>query len=107
MGPDAIRLSRTLAPRSFSEREEYYALHEVPLALRAEVETLLQLDSATGHVVDAPWTTPRPRPQRKRRRPDHRSSSVRTACWSRVGEGGMGEVWLAEQTTPGPPHRSR
>jgi hypothetical protein len=48
MYPDAIALFRELADRSPSEREEYYARHHIPAALRAEVESLLRFvgDSA-------------------------------------------------------------
>jgi len=47
MDPDAIALFRELADRSPSEREEYYAEHLVPAALRAEVESLLRFDGET------------------------------------------------------------
>ena len=48
MDPEAIALFRGLADRSPSEREEYYARHKVPAALRAEVESLLRFDSDTA-----------------------------------------------------------
>jgi hypothetical protein len=47
VGPDAIILFRELADRSSSEREEYYARHQVPAAVRAEVESLLHFDRKT------------------------------------------------------------
>jgi class 3 adenylate cyclase len=48
MDPDATALFRELADRSPSEREEYYARHTVPAALRAEIESLLRFDSDTA-----------------------------------------------------------
>ena len=48
MDPDAITLFRELADRSPSERQEYYARHQVPVALRGEVESLLCFDRDTA-----------------------------------------------------------
>ena len=48
MNSDATALFRELADRSPSEREEYYARHKVPAALRAEVESLLRFNSDTA-----------------------------------------------------------
>jgi predicted Ser/Thr protein kinase len=47
MDPDGMALFRELADRSPSEREEHYARHQIPAALRAEVESLLRFDSDT------------------------------------------------------------
>src|SRR5262245_14161343 len=51
MDSGAIALSRDLADRSPSERDEYYAQHHVPDALRAEVESLLSFDTETAESV--------------------------------------------------------
>jgi predicted Ser/Thr protein kinase len=48
MDPDAIALFRELADRPPSEREDYYARHEIPAALRNEIESLLRFDADTG-----------------------------------------------------------
>jgi eukaryotic-like serine/threonine-protein kinase len=48
MDPDAIALFRELADRSPSERQEYYARHQVSVALRGEVESLLCFDRDTA-----------------------------------------------------------
>ena len=40
----AIDLFRDVADRSPAERDDYYARHKVPAALRAEVESLLRFD---------------------------------------------------------------
>jgi eukaryotic-like serine/threonine-protein kinase len=53
MDPDAIVLFRELADRSSSEREEYYARHQVPAAVRTEVESLLRFDRETVDSVHA------------------------------------------------------
>jgi len=58
MDPEAIALFRELADRSPSERQEYYAQHNVPATLRAEVESLLRFagdtaDSLHDHVAAA------------------------------------------------------
>jgi hypothetical protein len=45
MDAEAITLFNELADRSLSEREEYYARHQVSQALRAEVESLLHFDA--------------------------------------------------------------
>jgi serine/threonine-protein kinase len=50
MDPDAIVLFRELADRSSSEREEYYARHQVPATVRTEVESLLGFDRGTVDV---------------------------------------------------------
>ena len=47
MDQDAIILFRELAGRPLSEREEYYARHQVPAAVRVEVESLLRFDRET------------------------------------------------------------
>jgi hypothetical protein len=47
MDQDAIIVFRELAGRPLSEREEYYARHQVPAAVRVEVESLLRFDRET------------------------------------------------------------
>jgi hypothetical protein len=58
MDRDSIALFRELADRSPSERDDYYARHQVPAALRAEVESLLRFDDEStdplhGYVASA------------------------------------------------------
>jgi hypothetical protein len=48
MDAEAITLFNELADRSPSEREEYYARHQVSQALRAEVESLVRFDAHDG-----------------------------------------------------------
>src|SRR5688500_14925003 len=44
MDDAVIALFRDLADRSAAEREEYFARHDVPEAIRREVESLLRFD---------------------------------------------------------------
>jgi hypothetical protein len=53
MDQDAITLFHELADRSPAEREEYYAQHQVPAAVRAEVESLLRFDGPAGPSLGA------------------------------------------------------
>ncbi|MGH9143714.1 MAG: protein kinase domain-containing protein, partial [Vicinamibacterales bacterium] len=48
MDPDMMALFRELADRSPSEREDYYEQRQVPVSLRAEVESLLRFDRTSG-----------------------------------------------------------
>jgi serine/threonine-protein kinase len=48
MHPEALTLFRRLADRSPSDREAYYAEHQVDPAVRAEVESLLPFDRRTA-----------------------------------------------------------
>jgi serine/threonine-protein kinase len=106
MESDAISLFRELASRSSEEREEYYAQHDVPADVRADVESLLSLDdnaidSFAGHVAsaaikalfdEAPATAPQP---------VRTVSTLQPAAIGRyqvgrlLGRGGMSEVYLA------------
>jgi hypothetical protein len=51
MDPDVIALFREVADRLPSEREEYYARHKVPTALRGEIESLLRFDGETDDAI--------------------------------------------------------
>ena len=48
MDPDVMALFREVADRSPTEREDYYEQRQVPAALRADVESLLRFDRASG-----------------------------------------------------------
>jgi hypothetical protein len=48
MDPDMMALFHEVADRSATEREDYYEQRHVPLALRAEVESLLRYDNRSA-----------------------------------------------------------
>ena len=55
MHPDAISRARALADSSPAERDAYYASHQVPDALRSEVESMLRVEDR--HASGA-WQAP-------------------------------------------------
>ena len=48
MDPDVMALFHDVMNRSAAERKDYYAQQQVPTAVRAEVESLLGFDGASG-----------------------------------------------------------
>ncbi len=97
MDAEAITLFNELADRSPSEREAYYARHQVSEARRAEIESLLHFDAhdadslhryveaAAASVASAPALLP----------------GARLGPYeviAPVGAGGMGEVYKAKDT---------
>jgi eukaryotic-like serine/threonine-protein kinase len=97
MDRDAIVLFRELADRPSSAREEYYARHQVPAAVRAEVESLLRFDRETvdsihGYVAAAAQRLP----QREPLVPGARLGPYEVLA--AVGAGGMGAVYKARDT---------
>lgn len=93
MTPEVEGLFAALADLSPAQRAEYFAAHAVDPALRAEVESLLQHDAATGAALAAPIV--------------RAASSLLTGAAPRrcgayelrelLGRGGMGSVYRAER----------
>jgi serine/threonine-protein kinase len=100
MRPEVITLFREVVDRSPADRHDYYQSAQVPDALRAEVESLLQYDasgdSLSGYIASAqrvllessshePDTARAPGPER----------IGRFEVTRLLGRGGMGDVYLA------------
>jgi hypothetical protein len=51
MDPRALALFRELADRSPAERDEYFVRHDIPAALRAEIESLLRFDRGSSDSI--------------------------------------------------------
>jgi serine/threonine protein kinase len=103
MRPEVTALFREVADLPAAERGDYYARRQVPEALRAEVESLLQYDvagdslrgyvaSAERDLIDSPSTPQAESPRRGRGVPD---TIGRFTVTKLLGRGGMGEVYLA------------
>ena len=108
MNPNAIALFRELADRSPSEREEYFARHHVPAALRSEVESLLRFDAESvdafhGYVASAAEQVLLLQDivvAANRALPDIDATGWRCGPFRLldvIGRGGMGAVYLAER----------
>jgi len=106
MRPEVNALFREVADRSPEQRHEYYAREQVPEALRAEVESLLQYDTSSsdslqGYVDSAhrllgTETTPQTRDEPVRPVPRGLPDRIsRFEVTKLLGRGGMGEVYLA------------
>ena len=106
MDLDAIALFAELADRTASDREEYYSQHQVPAAVRAQVESLLQfddraIDSFAGHVASAAVRAMFANPPPQDPTPAGATSSRHPVEIGRyqviriLGRGGMSEVYLA------------
>jgi serine/threonine protein kinase len=96
MNPDTMALFRELADRSPSEREDYYRQRQVPAAVRADVESLIQFDrpssaSLQQHIAAAAEDALRPVSFR---------GTARFALQRQLGAGAFGtvyQVWDREQ----------
>jgi serine/threonine protein kinase len=67
-------------------------------ALRAEVEALLRAHERSGDLLDLPENQPRTTDLPSRERRDMMIGPYKLL--EQIGEGGMGTVWMAEQTEP-------
>ena len=88
MHPDAFSLARELADSPPSAREAYYADHQVPDALRREVESVLRVDDST--LLEPAATRPA-----RTGRGSVPATIGRYQILRFIGRGGMGEVYVA------------
>ena len=97
MSYDVQLVFREVVDLSSQERDRYFAEHQVPSNLRAEVESLLRFDTASIDVL----TTPISAAARSFLDPDASPREVRCGPYQLVrllGTGGMGSVFLGQRT---------
>ena len=94
MDPDAIAIFRELADRSPSEREAYFAQHEVAAGVREEVESLLRFDRPADASLHA-WVASAAERLLNETGTLAGQNVGSYTLTSPLGQGGMGSVWLA------------
>jgi serine/threonine-protein kinase len=103
MTPELTALFREVADLSPAEREQYYVQHQVPDAMRAEVESLLRYDGVTdslqGYVASAKRSLLDTAASGELRVPPAvrgiPAAIGRFTVLRLLGRGGMGDVYLA------------
>jgi eukaryotic-like serine/threonine-protein kinase len=100
MDPRVIALFRELADRQRSEREDYYEERSVPAELRAEVESLLRLDTPTAQSLTDCVAAVAGGALRGDEGPAAGQSYGSYRLIRLIGRGGMGAVYEAQQEKP-------